>query len=283
MVDTPDLLDAQGLTYLPQTTGLAEGTNLVLAPQRSQDRLAHLPDDLYDLSAESHLSRLIKPLLGDTGMGRLQQAGTLARLQHSLAGTRFFDLDHFYGALFGLQRRRDEVLDVDPYRDVLTDDQWSEVAIKDDSYRSRISQFAQAIGYGATPTGMELMAEALLNCDVDIYENFVLSDRATKSWGDVESLGTWGDLESYRWDGLESATDPSVLGTFDRSVFVVVPKRDITEEERYDVVRVLSRLKPANSVLRVNPLGQPNLVNVPIRHVSSDSEELANHTANHRG
>lgn len=265
-------IQRQGLEGLPQVEGLVEGTNLIVPPIRAADRLAHFPSDLYDLSSESHLVRFLKTMLGDAGAGRLAKSGLLARLEQSLQGTHFFDLDAFYGALFGTERRSTEAIEGDPFTDVFTDTDWDEIAVKDDSYRARIEQFARAINYGATPTGLQLMAEALLSVDCDIYESFVTQDRAILTYADLEAVGTYGDIEALGTYGdLESDGDQPT-GSLQRAVFTVVPKRAITDEERYDLIRVLSVLKPAGSILRISPLGRPTLAEVPVRGVAADSE-----------
>lgn len=266
------ILEAQGFASQPQPEGAMAVTNPVVVPQRVADRLRHMDPDLYDLSAESHLTRLLKVLLGDVGVGRLEKSSLLARLQHSLHGTHFYDLDRFYGALFGAQRATTEALNANPYEDVLTDEEWEAVGVADDSFRCRVEQLARAINFGATPTGMELAAEALLGCDVDVYESFVTADRAVQDYADIEGLGTYGDLEAFTYGELEGVESDDPTGTLNRCIFYVVPKREITEEERYDVLRVLSVLKPTSSVVRITPLGQPHLSAVTLRDVAADSE-----------
>ena len=268
----PQIALAQGTVNLPQPDGAMEVTNPVVVPRRMADRLAHMDPDLYDTSPESHLSRLLKALLGDAGVGRLEKSALLARLQHSLHGTHFYDLDRFYGALFGAQRASAELIGANPYTDMLTDEEWEAIGVADDSFRTRVEQLARAINFGATPTGMELAAEALLGCDVDIYESFVTADRAVQTYDDLEGLGTYGDLEAFRYGELEGDDTGVPVGSINRAVFVVVPKREITEEERYDVLRVLSVLKPAASIVRIRPLGQPHLTSVALRDVAADSE-----------
>lgn len=272
MTDLPVLLDRQGLRSAPQQEGMEVDTNLIVPPLTMADRLKHFPDDIYDLSAESHLVRLAKVLLGEAGAGRLTKPNLLARLQQSIYGSHFYDLDRFYGALFGAQRRVAEIIDGDPMVDPHTDEEWEEIGTKDDSYRARMEQLVKAIALGATPVGMELVAEALLNVDCDVYESFIQADRTVHSYDDMEGIGTYASLNAFgTYADLESdGTLPG--GHIDRYVFTVVPKRIITEEERYDLIRVLSVLKPAQSIVKVSALGVPVIEPVRIRSVSADSE-----------
>jgi hypothetical protein len=269
MVDARPLRQ-QGLELLPSTEDFEEITNPILPPSRSADRLAHFDPDLYDLSPESHLSRVMRVLLGDAGVNRLAKSAMLARLTQTLWGTHFFDLDSFYGAIFGTQRRVDERISGDPYSDIHDDDGWEQIAISDDAYRGRVEQFARAINYGATPTGLVLMAESLLRVDCDIYESFVTEDRKINSYADLEAIGTYASIEALgSYSDLES-DGSAPEASYRRAVFTIVPKRPITDEEHYDLQRVLSVMKPADSILRIKP-GRPVIKEVPIRSASSDS------------
>lgn len=161
-------------------------TNMLLAPTSVYERLRHLPDNIYDLSPESKLVKFMKAVLGDAGAGQLRKKLLIHRMQSTLQGTHFYDLDRFYGPLFGIKRNVSEQLDFNPYIETATREQWGEAHAKDASFRSRIEQFARALTYGATPTGMELLAEALLSVDVDVYESYVQADASFQSYEELE-------------------------------------------------------------------------------------------------
>lgn len=203
----PELIRLQTTESQPQPTGLASATNLLIPPRRVQDRLAHFPEEVYDLSPESHLVRFVKALIGDAGIGQLRKRMLFARLAQTLQGTHFFDLDRFYGALFGAKRLSSEMLGVNPYTETATTGEWAEQHGRDAAYRSRVAQLARAINYGGTPTAIELAAEALLSIDCDVYE---------------------------------------AAGPTDR-LFTIRPKRQVTLEEAYDLLRVVNRIKPVDS------------------------------------
>lgn len=251
----------------PLPDGLSEATGLVLAPLPVEEHLAaNFPPEVYDLSPGSHLSRFAKALLGEAGVGQVSKRMLVARLGATLAGTHFFDLDRFYGALFNLRRRVEERYDFDPHASVASAGDWDDVRAKDSAYRSRIEQFARALGNGPTAIGMELMAEALLGVDCDVRENYIKVDYGISTYSDLEDF-TFGGLEAYSYGDLEG--DPSDQN---RWAFTIVPHRPITEEERYDLIRVLSRIKPANSILRVQLEGVATLVPITPRGAWSDSE-----------
>jgi hypothetical protein len=239
--DTPTLLLLQGDPAIPDVNGVSTGTDLIVSPATIQARLAHFSEHVYRMEPESALVRFASVLLGDAGIGQLRKKYILRRLQQTLQGTHFFDLDRFYGALFGVQRRAAEIISIDPYAETATAEEWEAIHSRDASYRSRISQFSKALSYGPTPVGMELIAEALLSVDVDIYE-------------------------SYR------DVDDGVAGVTNRRMFTVRPKRAITPEEHYDVIRVLSRIKPVDAFAVVDAAGVAAHTPLVLRGVASDSE-----------
>jgi len=189
--------------YAPLRPGIEEATGLLIAPQTVERRMRHFPEEVYDTSPNTHLYRFVAALVGDSGAGQLKKRLVMQRLASTLQGTHFYDLDRFYGALLGLDRHIGEQLSSDPYTTPQTTDAWQRMADRDGSYRSRIEQFARAINYGATAVGLELIAEAILGADVEIAESFEWADVRAQSYSQVESLGTYGDLEAYTYGDLE--------------------------------------------------------------------------------
>src|SRR5699024_9504627 len=127
----------------------------------SSVRMRHFFDGLYDLSAESHLSRFCKVLLGDAGAGYLQQVYLYARTQSVLATMRFSDLDAFYGDVLGLERMSWERTDPARYLTANTPSEWDEIEARDAAYRARIEAFSRSLGMGGTPSGLIGVATAL--------------------------------------------------------------------------------------------------------------------------
>lgn len=167
----------QGTDVALPPDGFEQVTNPLGPPKRTSSRFAHFPDDIYDTSSETHLARFLKVLLGDAGVAQLHKRNLLARLQQTMGGINFFDLDAFYGAVLGVRRRATELLPKDPTRETLTPEEWDQTRIRDGSYRSRIEQFAKALNLGATVRGIEATAEALLGCQCDVYESWRQDDR----------------------------------------------------------------------------------------------------------
>lgn len=248
-----DLIIAQrGSDTAPALSGFDEITNPLHPGQRLSSRFAHFSEGVYDISPETHLAKLLKVLLGDVGVGQLHKRMLLVRLQQILGGTHFFDLDSFYGSLFGVNRRAAEQLLLDPFRQSVTQASWDQLRVRDGSYRSRAEQFARSIGNGATVAGLEQAAEAMLNVDCEIREGWTIEDVANRTYANVEALGTYGTIEGTQsWLTLEQGGTARPLTGRTRHLITVIPKRDITPEERFDVTRVLERLKPAGSIIEV--------------------------------
>lgn len=201
MADT--LQEEQRSPYSPIPTGLTQATGLIIAPQTVQERLRHFPEEVYDTSPSTHLYRFMAALVGDAGAGQLKKRLLMARLASTVHGTHFYDLDRFFGALLNFNRSVSELLEADPYLEPHDGQEWLQMAMKDASFRSRAEQFARAVQFGPTAIGMELIAEAMLNIDVEIFESYEEADIPYRSWGQVEGLGTYGDLEAFRYGQLE--------------------------------------------------------------------------------
>lgn len=267
-----DLIDLQAPASSPLPVGVVAGTDLLLVPRRTADRLAHFPEEVYDLAAESHLVRFLKALLGESGTGQLRKRMLIARLQQTLQGSHFYDLDRFYGALFSLRRRPNELLSTDPYTGTATADEWTVMRGADASYRSRIIQFARAIGFGATPTGIELVAEAVLSVDCDVYESWIQADAAYRTYAELEAAyPTYAALEGVSYGVLEGEGLPRLSGN-DRRQFTVRPKRQITLSEAYDLTKVLLAIKPADARFVIDYSGVVVHDPLAMRGVFADSQ-----------
>lgn len=269
---TPEIIDLQlATTNAPLPEGTTTSTSPLLPDVSLDQRMAHFPEEVYDLRDTSHLKRLMTVLLGDSGVGQARKRMLLNRLNQTIQGTHFYDLDRFYGALFGVRRVASEFLNLDPATDLATSEQWAVIHAKDASYRSRIIQFARAITYGGTPTGMELVAEALLSVDCDVYETFIQADSSYRTNAEIESgYTTYADMEGVSYSVLEGAGLARLAGD-DRRTFVVRPKRPISASESYELTRVLDQLKPADSRFTIDTTGVAAYVLTPIRQGVADS------------
>lgn len=282
------LLQLQTITSNPLVSELPTATGMILPDIPAFDRLSHFPEDLYDLRPESHLVRFMKALLGENGVGSMRKRYLLAQLEQALNSTHFYDLDRFYGSLFGARRGFLGSLPMDPMTDVATPDGWDEIARYDSIFRERIIKLARAITLGGTPMGMQALAEALTGVECDIYEVWsTLTSQGPpgsgRTYGGVHSAyGSYGSLKTISWGQAASLIELGNLGLNARNEFVIRPKTvyNISDpddarrraEDLYGVQRVINVLKPAFSMATVDDRGLAVHKVVPIASVSADSE-----------
>lgn len=278
---------------LPDSIGVVRETGLVLPPPTTQWRLRHLAPEVFSTDPESHLVRFAESMLGDSGVGQVRKRILLYRLQSTLDGSHFYTLDRFYGALFSVRRRQSEQLTIDPSRDLATADEWQFITSADARYRARIIQFARGIAHGPTPLGIELLAEAILGVDVDVFEGYAFRDGlsqenpevvTTFDEGEIAPEGNsdlppayqnYGNLEGLAYGDIEAAFllwSPS--GQVGRRAFQLMPKRPIQPEERRDLIRVLRRLAPATATYEIGATREDSptpYLPVPARQVVGSS------------
>jgi hypothetical protein len=276
-----DLLRLQAPLGVPRSTFFETTTDPLLPPWRTTEMLAHFYDAIYDLRPESHLSRLLKVVLGDTGTGQLRKRYTYAHLSQFLLTTHYTDLDLLYGGVFGLHRFLRERLDIDPYLEALTEAEWEALDAADASYRARIEAFSHALSMAGTPSGLIMAAQAILGSEVRLYETYPFVDDADIYAPEVAAtVNTWGDLEALTYAEASQKTYAELEGTNifhqrlpgSRHEFVLRPLRSITAEERYHLAKVLGRLKPAGALMTIDD--RPAVLHRPVgvaRAASSSS------------
>lgn len=278
----------------PTLPTLEQATGLLSPDHATESRLAHFDPDLYDLRNESHLVRFMKVLLGDTGAGQLRKRYTTARLSTTMGGTHFYDLDGFYGSLFGAQRRVEEMLPVDPMANTATPDEWDDIGLRDAKYRERIFALAKALPMGGTVEGLRQAAEALTGVECDVYETWRLLETgasvyAGRTWDDIETLfGDWDSVEGTVWDEIGGAVQIGRAGVSNPDEVYIRPKRDYNptdssqaafyeaerqrQEDEMALQRVLTMLKPAGVLLTVDNQGLALHIPTKIAALEADSE-----------
>lgn len=149
-----------------------ELTEPLAAQEGLSGQLSRFPEEVYNLTVDSHLYRLITALAGEVGAGSLKKELLLPKLQQMLDSTHFKDLDLLYGNPMGLPRFNLETYSFDPQATPLTQVQWQEVRAKDADYRSRCLKWMRAVLHGSTLEGIALAAEAALGVECDVYERY---------------------------------------------------------------------------------------------------------------
>lgn len=283
-----DLMTTQlAADQLELASGVFTTTDPIIPDTTVAYRLRHLDPDIYDLRDSSHLMKLMKVLLGGNGAGALRKQTAVARMQSMLSGTHFLDLDHFYGALFGLRRASVEVYDdtaFDPYRGSADSATWDEIQAKDSAYRDRIVKFAKGIGLGATYVGVKAMVEAITGSDCEIYEswswvddsnNLTMVPVSTYTYGGLAlTVDNWAALEARPWNAWGGGLNlfASRTGQKTRSDFVIQVKGDLSEADKYEITRIMNVFKPLGTQFTVNNQGAAIHQTADIRSVSASSE-----------
>lgn len=263
MADSP-LFDMQAPKGVPLSNVFSSVSDPLLPPQNTRDMLAHFFGEIYDLSPESHLSRLLGVILGDTGVGILRKKFTYMHLSNTLSTAHFYDIDRLFADVFGFRRFLSEGLPLDPYTEEGDSAEWEAVLAADASYRNRVEQFVRGVNWGATLPGMYADAEAIIGHPVRIYELFnFLDDEETYEPTTADEVYSYGELEVFTYGDLDAKTYAEIEGEnayqgrsfMSRNEFIVRPLRQITAEEKYHLVTVLNRLKPAGSMMTIDPTG----------------------------
>lgn len=307
--DTPSasVLDFQLPTGQPQPAGTATATGMVTPDLLIQQRLRNFPGNIYDLSSTSVLVHFMSAMLGDAGVGQVRKRQLLAQLQNAVTSTHFYDLDTFYGALFGAIRGPSGTLPdnpatgvtVSPYTDLATPDAWDEVLAIDALFRERIIQLARAISLGGTIPGLRAMGEAIIGGKCNIYEVWKLIDTegaqssTTHTWTSVQTTyTTWSAFVSgTTWLTVAGAAATLIYGGMGinaRNEVIIQPEKNYgsdqasiaqQQSDAYGIASVTEVLKPANTLLSVSSNGAEVLIPVAPASIwaDSDNKELVHH------
>lgn len=207
-------------------------------PQKSTVRLMdHFDEEVYRRDPNSHLYRFLEALTGGAGAGDLRRQTLIQRLNNSVEGLQFRDIDSLFYNLFRLSRLPEETYTYDPMTSLLTSDQWDEVKVKDQLYKSRSIKFLEAATVAGTVESLRKVCQAILNVDADVFE----------VWKYAKNPTIVGDLG-------RSAT-LSGTGAFLNEVILKPHKLDITEAERLKLLRFIDLIRPQDCIVTIDPLG----------------------------
>lgn len=294
----PSVLGLQTPATQPLPPGTATAANLLSPDLLIGNQLRNFPDTVFDLSPTSVLTHFMQALLGAGGTGQLRQRQLVARLQQAITSTRFYDLDSFYGALFGAQRgpsgtlpvNPNTGLPVNPYTDLSSPDAWDQIEALDAQYRERILQLARAITLGGTVPGLQALAEAVSGVPCQVYEIWRLVANAHgpapgfQTWAQVmASYGTWGAIPfSQTWQSVEGIiTYFGALGNGVLTEIVIQPKKhysssatDVAAQgaDMFGIMSVVEKLKPAATLVSVDVNGPGIVAPVQISAAWADSQ-----------
>jgi len=290
-VQQGSVLGLQTPSTQPLPPGTATATNLISPPLQVASQLPNFPSNVYDVSPTSMLYHFMAALLGDAGTGQLLKRNMISRLQQAITSTHFYDLDSFYGALFGAQRGPSGSLPenpntgqpVSPYTDLASPDGWDEIEAADATFRERIIQLARAITLGGTMPGMIALAEAVTGVTCQGWEAWRLGAAGgpdTVTWQDVTtSYSTWLATAGQTWGAIDGyVPDINVNGV--PSAVVVEPRKQYNStpegaaeqgSDMFGVLSVVEVLRPAASIVSFTD-GISTMVPLTIAGAWADSQ-----------
>jgi hypothetical protein len=290
------VLGLQAPSTQPLPPGTATAANLISPPLQVASQLANFPGNVYDVSPTSMLYHFMQALLGDAGTGQLLKRNLISRLQQAITSTHFYDLDSFYGALFGAQRGPSGAIPdnpatgqpVSPYTDLASPDGWDEIEAADAVFRERIIQLGKAVTLGGTMPGMIALAEAVTGVTCQGWEAWRLGAAGgpdTQTWQDVATAypswsaaigSTWGTIDGFVPD-IDVNGIPSAVVIEPRKQYDSTPPGAAQQgSDMFGVLSVTEVLRPAASIVSFTD-GISTMVPLAIAGAWADSEnwELA--------
>lgn len=289
----PSILSLQTVSTQPLPPGTGTATGLLTPPLQLRHHLANFSPEVYDLSPTSVITHFMQAVLGDSGAGQMRRRQLVARLQSALSSTRFFDLDSFYGALFGCTRGPSGTLPgnpatglpVNPYTDLASPDGWDEIEAIDARFRERIIALARAITLGGTVAGLRALGEAISGVPCQVYETWRLDAAGTGTppvtWHDVETQHPrWNTFGSITWQQLQGITAYSGMGIGAPNEVIIQPRKHYEPSQAglqqqgadlFGILSVAEVLQPASALVTVDVNGPAIVRPVQPSGIWSDS------------
>lgn len=220
-----------------------------LMPSKSTElRLSHFDELVYSADSTTMLYKFLDAVCGDAGSGSLKKEIFLQRLSGAIENIYGSDLDYIFGNMRFLSRAPSESYVYDPMVDMLTSDQWDEVAIKDAWYRARIVEFFTAAGLGCQPDAIRHCVHAATSVDCEIFE-------------------VWRYIDNF---GLTSPLGRSPVAA--RNEAVVKPLKAALDPREFRQLRdMLYRIMPVDTVLTIDVNGLSVSTPIKVQSVASDS------------
>lgn len=232
-------------------------TSMPVVSRLSIDSLmAHLDDYVYDKTESSHIRHLIEALCGECGMGELLNESVKAWLNSGVDTAWLTFVDRLLEQIYGLPRIWSETVKYDPAAAIVTTDEMSEILIKEAWYKARFVDLMRAFNCGGTVKGFKYAVHAMTYDDCDIYE-------------------TW--RYKHKNDGVGR------LGYTMYNEVVIAPyNTDYTPKQGELLLRILDRIKPADTVVTLEPKGLAQYKEYKARNIAASSTyfEVVKHIRN---
>lgn len=229
---------AEDMVFIPSSLPLVSSINL-------DSLMAHLDDNVYDKSPTSHLRHIIEVLCGKSGFGGLLYKSVRDWLNGGVETAWLGFVDQLFASIYGLPRIYKETTVFNVSDAILTADEVSEALVKEAWYKARFVELMHALNSGGTVKGFRYAVMAICYCDCDIYETW----RYKKESFPVGRLGY----------------------TLYNEVVICPYNKEVTEQQKELLLRVLDRLKPSETVVTIDVNGIEAYKKKDIRSISASS------------
>jgi hypothetical protein len=174
------------------------------------------PEEIFDTSPDSILSKFFESLMGINGVGSLRKTFYESRLVLEANHLQNEQLEKFYTNPLKFSKNITSTPFYENYTEdpfgVLTKQQWDTLRAKDESYRNRVLDFLHAARLGGTVEGLKLAAKSAAGYEVDLIENYqYMFDQHSD---DVIGLESYRSNQSFR--------------NYDANEFTFVPNQEIS-------------------------------------------------------
>ena len=122
-------------------------------PSKSTElRLEHFDEHVYTADSSTTLYKFLDALCGDAGAGTLKKEIFIQRISGAIENIYGSDLDYIFGNMRFLCRSPEESYNYNTATEMLTSDQWDEVAVKDAWYQGADHRVLPRRAQRAAPT-----------------------------------------------------------------------------------------------------------------------------------
>lgn len=220
-----------------------------LMPSKSTElRLQHFDENVYTADSSTIIYKFVDALCGDSGAGSLKKEIFIQRLSGALQGIYGADLDYIFGNVHFLSRSSSESYTYNTSSDMLTSDQWDEVKVKDEWYRTRIREFFTACNLGGTTDGIRMVVHAATSVDCEVMEN----------WRYIDNFGLGDNVGR----APVSARNEVTIRPY---------KAALAPQEARTLRDMLDKLSPQDSIVTVDTQGLSVSSPVAVRAITADS------------
>ena len=238
MFRDPDSDDLTEMVYIPSALPIISNISI-------DSLMRHFDDGCFDKTSTSHIRHVVEVLCGESGMGGLLYQSVRNWLNGGVETAWLGFLDQLFASIYGLPRIYAESTVFNVSDAMLTADEVNEALVKEAWYKARFRDLMLALQAGGTVRGFRYAVQAVMYCDCDIYET---------------------------WRYLKQDFKVGRLGYTIYNEVVICPyDKNVTEQQKELLLRILDRLKPAETVVTIDMNGLEAFKDREVRSISASS------------